>query len=151
MLLESPGQLVSREELRARLWPAGTLLEYDQRLNAAVNRLREALLDSAEAPRYIETLPKRGYRFIAPVEPVALRALSDLPGESSGFSAAVSPEANIAGSPGSVSSQPRPVEIADKPPLGGGRRSRRTFWFITAAGLSALVLVAVTIAVMTGR
>jgi Tol biopolymer transport system component/DNA-binding winged helix-turn-helix (wHTH) protein len=72
MLLEKAGQLVTREELRARLWPAGTLVEYDQRLNAAVNRLREALGDSAEAPRFIETLPKRGYRFIAAVEPPAL-------------------------------------------------------------------------------
>src|SRR5467141_176096 len=53
------------EELRARLWPAGTLVEYDQGLNAAVNRLRDALGDSAEVPRFIETLPKRGYRFIA--------------------------------------------------------------------------------------
>jgi DNA-binding winged helix-turn-helix (wHTH) protein len=67
MLLEKTGQLVTREELRARLWPAGTLVEYDQGLNAAVNRLREALGDSAEAPRFIETLPKRGYRFIAAI------------------------------------------------------------------------------------
>ena len=59
MLLEKAGQLVTREELRARLWPAGTLIEYDQGLNAAVNRLREALGDSAEAPRFIETLPKQ--------------------------------------------------------------------------------------------
>src|SRR5581483_5562521 len=67
MLLERAGQLVTREELRARIWPAGTLVEYDQGLNTAVNRLREALRDSAEAPRFIETLPKRGYRFIAAV------------------------------------------------------------------------------------
>jgi len=69
MLLEKPGQLVTRQELRARLWPGGTLIEYDQGLNTAVNRLREALRDSAETPRFIETLPKRGYRFIATVEP----------------------------------------------------------------------------------
>jgi Tol biopolymer transport system component/DNA-binding winged helix-turn-helix (wHTH) protein len=65
MLLERAGQLVTREELHARLWPAGTLVDYDQGLNAVINRLREALRDSAEAPRFIETLPKRGYRFIA--------------------------------------------------------------------------------------
>jgi Tol biopolymer transport system component/DNA-binding winged helix-turn-helix (wHTH) protein len=68
MLLDKAGQLVTREELRARLWPNGTFVEYDQSLNAAVNRLREALHDSAEKPRFIETLPKRGYRFIGHVE-----------------------------------------------------------------------------------
>jgi Tol biopolymer transport system component/DNA-binding winged helix-turn-helix (wHTH) protein len=68
MLLGRAGQLVTREELRARLWPAGTFVEYDQSLNAAVNRLREALRDSAEKPRFIETLPKRGYRFIGVIE-----------------------------------------------------------------------------------
>ena len=68
MLLSRAGQLVTREELRARLWPAGTFVEYDQSLNAAVNRLREALRDSAEKPRFIETLPKRGYRFIGVIE-----------------------------------------------------------------------------------
>src|ERR1700719_3004976 len=72
MLLERPGQLVTREELRARLWPAGTFVEYDQGLNTAVKRLREALRDSAEAPRFIETLPKRGYRFIAAIEAQAI-------------------------------------------------------------------------------
>jgi len=68
MLVENAGELVTREELRDRLWPTGTLVEYDQGVNAAVKRLREALRDSAEAPRFIETLPKRGYRFIAAIE-----------------------------------------------------------------------------------
>lgn len=67
VLLEKPGKLVTRQELRDRLWPGGTVLEYDQGLNTAVNRLREALRDAAEAPRFIETLPKRGYRFIGVV------------------------------------------------------------------------------------
>lgn len=68
MLVENAGELVTREELRARLWPAPALVEYDQGVNTAVKRLREALRDSAEAPRFIETLPKRGYRFIAAIE-----------------------------------------------------------------------------------
>jgi len=68
MLLDQAGELVTRDELRATLWPPGAPVEYDQGLNAAVNRLREALGDSAEAPRFIETLPKRGYRFIAAIE-----------------------------------------------------------------------------------
>ena len=66
-LLERPGEMVAREELIRRLWPAGTFVDFDLSLNKAVNRLRESLNDSAEQPRFIETFPKRGYRFIAPV------------------------------------------------------------------------------------
>src|SRR5215468_3355249 len=65
MLLERPGELVTREELRAKLWPADTFVDFDHGLNAAVKRLRDALGDTAESPRYIETLPRQGYRFIA--------------------------------------------------------------------------------------
>ena len=70
-LVDRPGRLVSREELRAQLWPHETFVDFDHGLNAAVNRLRLALCDSAENPKYIETLPRRGYRFIAAVEEVA--------------------------------------------------------------------------------
>jgi DNA-binding winged helix-turn-helix (wHTH) protein/Tol biopolymer transport system component len=68
-LLERPGQLVTREELKKKLWPEDTFVDFDQSLNRAVNRLREALKDSAEHPRYIETLPRRGYRFIGSLNP----------------------------------------------------------------------------------
>jgi TolB-like protein/DNA-binding winged helix-turn-helix (wHTH) protein/Tfp pilus assembly protein PilF len=68
MLLERPGQLVTREELRARLWPTDTFVDFDHGLNAAVNKLRDALSDSAEKPNYVETLPRRGYRFISVVD-----------------------------------------------------------------------------------
>jgi len=68
MLLESPGQLVTREELRTRLWPTDTFVDFDHGLNAAVNKLRDALSESAEKPTYVETLPRRGYRFISAVE-----------------------------------------------------------------------------------
>jgi Tol biopolymer transport system component/DNA-binding winged helix-turn-helix (wHTH) protein len=68
-LLDQPGKLVSREELRRALWPADTFVDFEHGLNAAVNRLREALGDDAESPRYIETLPKRGYRFIGKIRP----------------------------------------------------------------------------------
>ena len=68
MLLEHPGEVVSREQLDLCLWPENTFVDFDTGLNKAINRLREALGDSAEHPRYIETLPRRGYRFIAPVE-----------------------------------------------------------------------------------
>ncbi len=67
MLLERPGKIVTREELRSRLWPADTFVDFDHGLNAAVKRLRDALGDSAENPRFIETLARRGYRLLAPV------------------------------------------------------------------------------------
>ncbi len=67
-LLDQPGQLVTRDELKERIWPDDTLIDFDHALTTAVKKLRRALQDSANQPRYIETLPKRGYRFIAPVE-----------------------------------------------------------------------------------
>jgi TolB-like protein/DNA-binding winged helix-turn-helix (wHTH) protein/tetratricopeptide (TPR) repeat protein len=68
-LLERPGELVTREALTRRLWPADTFVDFDRGLNKAVNHLREALGDSADHPQFIETLPRKGYRFIAPVRP----------------------------------------------------------------------------------
>jgi TolB-like protein/DNA-binding winged helix-turn-helix (wHTH) protein/Tfp pilus assembly protein PilF len=66
-LLEKPGQLVTREELQQKLWPADTFVDFEHSINTAIKRLREALGDSAETPRFIETLPRRGYRFIYPL------------------------------------------------------------------------------------
>src|SRR5438105_15788582 len=66
-LLERPGEVVTREELRSQNWPADTFVDFDNSLNTAINKLREALGDSADSPRFIETLPRRGYRFIPPV------------------------------------------------------------------------------------
>ena len=71
LLLEHPGKVVTREELRRRLWPDDVFVDLDNNLNTAIARLREALSDSAEHPRFIETLPKRGYRFIASVSEAA--------------------------------------------------------------------------------
>src|SRR5712691_2530135 len=68
LLLARRGAVITREELRQQLWPADTFVDFDHGLNSAMNRLREALGDSAESPRFIETLPKRGYRFIAPID-----------------------------------------------------------------------------------
>jgi TolB-like protein/DNA-binding winged helix-turn-helix (wHTH) protein/Tfp pilus assembly protein PilF len=70
LLLEHPDEIVSRDELQKTIWPADTFVDFDVGLAAAIHKLRQALGDSAEAPRFIETLPKRGYRFIAPVESV---------------------------------------------------------------------------------
>jgi serine/threonine-protein kinase len=89
ILLESPSEVVSREEIRKRLWPDNTVVEFDHSINAAVRRLRDALRDSADKPRYIETVARRGYRFIgeaeaadrpaSAVEPAAPIPETDLP------------------------------------------------------------------------
>jgi len=71
VLLERPGEVVSREELRTKLWPSDTFVDFDHSLNAAVRRLRDALGDSAENPRFVETVARRGYRFVAPVNETA--------------------------------------------------------------------------------
>jgi len=72
MLLARPGELITREEIRSRLWPQDTFIDFDHGLNAAVRRLRDALNEDAETPRFVETLPRRGYRFIAPVEKLSV-------------------------------------------------------------------------------
>ena len=67
LLMERPGELVTREELKKGLWASDTFVDFEHNLNKAVNRLREALHDSAEQPKFVETLPRRGYRWIGPV------------------------------------------------------------------------------------
>jgi len=68
LLLDRPGQLLTREEISRELWPDGTFVDYEHGVNSAVNRIREALGDTAASPRFVETLARRGYRFVAPVE-----------------------------------------------------------------------------------
>ncbi len=154
MLLERAGQLVTREELRAKLWPAGTLIEYDQRLNAAVNRLREALLDSAEAPRFIETLPKRGYRFIAAIEPVPLPsppASPDPSAELTGVRVAAPPELDIPTSDADAVNASALPDIGDRPPTAQGLPARRKVFLAALAALGVMGLIAITISVMIAR
>src|SRR5262249_4220283 len=83
ILLRHPGDVVTREELREKIWPADTVVDFDQGLNNAVKRLRDALGDSADTPRFIETIPKHGYRFIGMTElsrpPGQIRSLAVLP------------------------------------------------------------------------
>ncbi len=89
LLLEKPGDVVTREELRDRLWPADTFVDFDHGLNAAIKRLRDALGDSADNPRFVETVARRGYRFLAPVTAapgnghgaVSVQPPSKVPGE----------------------------------------------------------------------
>jgi DNA-binding winged helix-turn-helix (wHTH) protein len=75
LLLEHAGQLVTRKQLRARLWPAGTVVEFDHSIGAAITKLREVLDDEAQNPRFIATVPRHGYRFIAPVSTPAPNSL----------------------------------------------------------------------------
>src|SRR5438552_4588928 len=81
ILLEHPGEVVTREDLRKRVWPSDTFVDFDHGINNAIKRLREALGDSGETPRYIETLPRRGYRFVQNVESREdrIRSLAVLP------------------------------------------------------------------------
>src|SRR3954468_18977215 len=72
MLLERAGELVTRDEIARRLWPDGAFVDSDHGVNSAVNRVREALGDTASNPRFVETLARRGYRFVAPVEQIGV-------------------------------------------------------------------------------
>jgi DNA-binding winged helix-turn-helix (wHTH) protein len=78
LLLEKPGEIVTRDELRARLWPDGTVVDFERALNTTVRKLRRSLRDSAAHPRFVETLPQRGYRLVAPVEAVHDEAASSV-------------------------------------------------------------------------
>ena len=93
ILLEQPGKMVAREELQKRIWSSDTFVDFDHGINNAIKRLREALADTAETPRYIETLPRRGYRFIKSVNAVAQ------PGPGRIRSVAVLPLENLSGDP----------------------------------------------------
>ncbi len=102
MLLEQPGGLVAREDLRRRLWPADTFVDFDHGLNNAVKRLRDALGDSADVPEFVETLPRRGYRFIGKIDSTEPEAPAQIPKQGPQASAhpimlAVLPFQNLSG------------------------------------------------------
>src|SRR3954470_1176158 len=102
LMLERPGDVITRDELQQRLWPDGTFVDFEHSLNAAVKRLRAALGDEADNPRFVETLPRRGYRFIAPVEPPANGARMPAMRPAADAAAArvmVLPFANLSGDP----------------------------------------------------
>jgi Tol biopolymer transport system component/DNA-binding winged helix-turn-helix (wHTH) protein len=141
VLLERPGQIVSREELRDRLWPAGTFVEFGGSLNTALMKLRAVLNDDSENPRFVETVPKKGYRFIAPIEELPALASRAL---------------------GNGSTEPqRPETVAEVPVLiqagnGGDADSARTeiaaqsraAFFTRAVLLLSLMVLAVGIALV---
>jgi TolB-like protein/DNA-binding winged helix-turn-helix (wHTH) protein/Flp pilus assembly protein TadD len=135
-LLARPGDLVTRDELRARLWPADTFVDFDHGLHSAVNRLRDALGDSADNPRFIETLPRKGYRFIAPV--TALKGLSPSGQEAAGGTN--EPEAASSPAP-SVARPPQPPLVADTPQLRATRISAATILLILIAAAAVVLMV----------
>ena len=85
MLVERPGELVTRDDIQKQLWPHDTVVEFENSINAAVKRLRLALGDSADQPHYVETLARRGYRWMTPVERVMASSDSDSSASSGGF------------------------------------------------------------------
>src|SRR6266849_4563186 len=121
LLLERPGEVMLREELRAKLWPEDTFVDFEHSLNAAVNRLREALDDDANNPRFIETVPRRGYRFIAPVE-------GALPASAPDSTNLDAPAANQEAIDLAVEKS-----AAEVPMPSGARPRRRTLWLVFAA------------------
>ncbi len=128
MLVEHPGEVVTREELRGRVWPNESFGDFDQALNIAIAKLRSALGDSADNPRFIETLAKRGYRFIADVSFVDADPCPKLPGPSAG--------------------DLRASEVEPKPPGAGSaaapkRRLRTARWVIVALALVSMAILAV--------
>jgi TolB-like protein/DNA-binding winged helix-turn-helix (wHTH) protein/tetratricopeptide (TPR) repeat protein len=131
MLLKQPGEMVTREDLRQKLWPTDTFVDFDHGLNNAINRLRDALNDSTEAPRFIETLPRRGYRFIAEVDGGAstvpeAAALND--------SIAAVEITSAVGSQGAAAAKPSPARSLSR----AGK-----FWLAAAgAGIVAAVILA---------
>lgn len=116
-LLQRPGEVVTRAELRERLWPPDTHVDYEAGLNAAVRRLREAINDSADTPQYVETLPRRGYRFVAPVERAPATA-------------------TLAAAP------PSPAAAPDLAPPALIAVDRTPAWIAVAAGVGLLAMVA---------
>jgi Tol biopolymer transport system component/DNA-binding winged helix-turn-helix (wHTH) protein len=132
ILLEHPGDLVTREQLQRRLWQSDTFVDFDNGLNAAINRVREALGDSAENPRFVETLPRRGYRFIAPL--IDFRPTSaTLPAAESNLSPA------------------QTVTSPDALPVSGARERRPVFrrLKVLLSGLSILAILVVAVALFS--
>ena len=106
LLLERAGEVVTREDLQKKLWPEDTFVDFEHGLNIAINKIREALGDSADNPRFVETLPKRGYRFLAPVGPLHSRTATRVPHLSEirikideGLPAAALPEPRVPAAP----------------------------------------------------
>jgi TolB-like protein/DNA-binding winged helix-turn-helix (wHTH) protein/Flp pilus assembly protein TadD len=128
MLLEHPGEVVTREELQKKLWPADTFVDFDHGLNKAINKIRDALGDSAESPRFVETVARRGYRFLAEV-----RAVDTTPPRSSEPPVEVPSQAKDSG----------PANLSDQP-AGHKRLAAPLAWGIPVLVLLLLIPIAWT-------
>jgi TolB-like protein/DNA-binding winged helix-turn-helix (wHTH) protein/Flp pilus assembly protein TadD len=139
LLLERPGDVVTREELCQKLWSADTFVDFDTGLNSAIKKLRDVLADSAEEPRYIETLPRRGYRFIAEVENGVPAAPPD--------AGVQRPKLPLEEEENGLGAK-RPVdgEVA----VGPSGSSRAPLWLVLS-GLAGLALIAGTLGILRGR
>src|SRR5262245_20967024 len=125
-LLNKPGEVVTREELRRELWPSDTFVDFEHGLNAAVNKLRQALSDDPDKPRYVETLPRRGYRFIFPAQ----QSPDRLPSGSGPETGQISTE---------IAADAPPADAGEAAP-GILRKSRRVVWvssFLTIIAMAA--------------
>src|SRR6202047_601887 len=127
MLLEHPGEVITREELKKKLWPLDTFVDFDVGLNSAVKKLRDALGDSAEIPRYVETLPRRGYRFIGSLSK-ALTSKAD---------AAVTIPGRVIEEKSSAAREEADIKVSAV----SGPRSRCMLWASVAALVGLLVLL----------
>jgi DNA-binding winged helix-turn-helix (wHTH) protein len=138
MLVEHPGDLVTREQLRSRLWPDVVFVDFDHGLNKAVAKVRQALGDVAESPRYVETLGRRGYRFLAAVDRVASRAALAESNISSGSHRVVWGDRTIPLAPGAnlIGRDPSAVACVDSPSV--SRRHARILLTNAAATLEDL-------------
>jgi DNA-binding winged helix-turn-helix (wHTH) protein len=126
LLLERPGDLISREEIQSALWPGDPFVDFDQGVNHAIRELRAALGDAADSPRFVQTLPRRGYRFIAPVERPAAAQTSTGP------------------SPDAAAQTAAPTTKAAVPQSTAARESRLIWAAIAvAAALAATVMTAI--------
>jgi DNA-binding winged helix-turn-helix (wHTH) protein/Tol biopolymer transport system component len=117
-LLERPGEVATREELKQKVWPSDTVGDFDHGLNRAINKVRDALGDSADRPQFIETLPRRGYRFIGSIQE----------------------ESNAEPPPGEVALAPTISQAPPEPAQGQKAKPRRTFWIAVAILLAAVVI-----------
>jgi len=112
LLLAHPGELLTREQIAAHLWPDGTFVDFDHGVNSAINRIREALGDTAASPRFIETLARRGYRFLAPVEILAYQIAEPVPSPTPQSTA---PTPTPTPAPQPTTSNPQPTTLLSTP------------------------------------
>ena len=134
LLLERPGELLTHEEIRAKLWPDGTVVEFESSIKTALRKLRQALGDDAEAPRYIENLPRRGYRFIAPVDGMVAVGAGLAP-------PMVTPE----GEPFSGTRAPQGMPLQATPGAAVREPPLRTQWALRTAAVLAMLVVGLAV------